>query len=56
MYYIKTIERYYVSCKKNIVNENSGVRITKQNRLMLLYICALCSDKNSELIKNQKLH
>ena len=29
------MERYCVSFKKNKVNENSGVRKTEQNRLML---------------------
>ena len=29
--YIKTMETYCVSCKKNIAKENSSVRKTKQN-------------------------
>ena len=37
------MERYCVSCKKNTANENSNVRKTKQNKLML---CAICSKKN----------
>ena len=32
----KTMETYCVSCKKYTANENSSVRKTKQNRLMLL--------------------
>ena len=30
------METYYISCKKNTSNKNSNVRITKENRLMLL--------------------
>ena len=32
------METYCVSCKKNTAKENSSVRITKQNRLLLLSI------------------
>ena len=32
---IKTLETYCVSCKKYTENENSNIRKTKQNRLML---------------------
>ena len=35
-------------------NENLNVRKTKQNRLMLLSNCAICS-KKSTFIKNQEL-
>ena len=49
------METYCVSCKKNIANENSSFRKTKQNRLMLLSNCALCG-KKSAFIKNQELH
>ena len=30
------MEAYFVSCKKNTANENSSVRKTKENRIMLL--------------------
>ena len=43
--YIETMENYCVSCKKNTANENSSVRKTKQNRLMLLSNCAVCGKK-----------
>ena len=33
---IKTMEMYFVSCKKNTANKNSSVRKTKQIRLVLL--------------------
>ena len=36
IYYIKTMETYCVSYKKNTANKNSSVRKTKENRLMLL--------------------
>ena len=53
--YIETMENYCVSCKKNTANENSSVRKTKQNRLMLLSNCAVCGKKKSTFIKNKKL-
>ena len=40
------MKAYCVSCKKNTINENSSVRKTKQNRLMLLSNCAV---KNEEI-------
>ena len=40
------METYCVSCKKNTANENSSVRKTKPNRLILLSNCATCSKKN----------
>ena len=39
------MEIYCVSCKKNTANENSSVRETNQNRLMLLSNCAVCGKK-----------
>ena len=39
------MENYCVSCKKNTENENSSVRKTKQNRLILLSHCAVCGNK-----------
>ena len=35
-------ETYCVSCKKYTTNEDTGIRKTKQNRLMLLSNCAIC--------------
>ena len=35
-----------VSCKKYTEIENSNVRRTKQNKLMLLSNCAVCDKKN----------
>ena len=45
MHYIKTMETYCVSCKKSTANDNSSVRKTKQNTLMLLSNCAVSSKK-----------
>ena len=45
MHFIKTMENCCVSCKKCIANENSSVKKTKQNRLMLLSNCAICVKK-----------
>ena len=39
------------SCKKNLANENSSVRKTKQDRLMLLSNCAVYGKKKSTLLK-----
>ena len=50
------METYCVSCNKNTANENSSVRKTKQNRLMLLSNCAVCSKNKLTFIKNQELH
>ena len=51
--YIKTVEIYCVSCKK-IVKKNSRVRRTKQNRLMPVSNCAVCSKKKSSSLKIKK--
>ena len=50
------MEVYCVSCKKYTENENSNVRKTKQNRLMLLSNCAVCRKKKSTFIKNKELN
>ena len=47
------METYCVSYKKNSENENSRVRKTKQNRLMLLSNYAVCGKKKLTFIKNQ---
>ena len=53
---IYQMEPYCVGCKKNTVNENSSVRKTKQNRLMLLLNCPVCGKgKSLKFIKNQQL-
>ena len=51
-HYLKTIETYRVSYKKNIGNENLNIKKTKQSRLMLLSNCAVCRKENLVLIKN----
>ena len=53
-YTIKTMETYFVSCKKNAANKNSSFRRTRQNRLMLASNCAICGKKKSRFIKNQE--
>ena len=50
------METYCVSCKKCTENENSNVRKTRQNRLMLLSNCAVCGKKKSTFTKNKELH
>ena len=54
IYYMKTMETYCVSCKKNTMNKSSSVRRTEQNRLMLLSNCAFCTKKKSRFFKNQE--
>ena len=48
------MKTYCVSCKRNTVNEKSGVRKTKQNRLMPLPNFAVCGMKKSTFIKNEE--
>ena len=47
------METYCVSCKKNTADENSSVKKTKQNRLMLLSNCTVCCKKKLTFVKNQ---
>ena len=54
--YKVTMETYCVSSKKYTGNENSNVRKTKQNRLMLLSNYSICGKKKSISIKNKELH
>ena len=50
------METCCVSCKKNVENENSSVRKTKQNRLMILSNCGVCGKKKNQLsLKVKKL-
>ena len=50
------METYCVGCKKNTANENSNIRKTKQNRLMLLSNFAICGKKKWTFIRNKELH
>ena len=50
------METYCVSCTKCTASENSDVRKTKQNRLMFLSNCAVCSKKKLTFTKNKELH
>ena len=51
------MESYRVTCKKYTANENSSVRKTKQNRLMLsnIKLCCLWQEKIFLLLKIKKL-
>ena len=55
IYYIKTMEMYCVSCKKNAVNGNSNTRKIKQNRLIILSNYAICGKKKLKILKTQKI-
>ena len=46
----------FTSCKKNTANENSSVRKTRQNRLMILSNYAVVAWKNLTFIKNKEVH
>ena len=48
------METYLVSCKKNIMNNKSSIRGTKQNKLMLVANCAVCGKINRGLLKIKK--
>ena len=55
MYYIKTLENYYVICKKSTAKTNSSVWKTKQSRSTLVSSCSVCDKKKSKFIKNQEV-
>ena len=50
------METYCVSWKKYIANENSSVRKTKENRLMLSPNCTICGKNKSIFGKNKELY
>ena len=53
MCYIKMMETYYVSCKKNTAGKISSVRKIKKNRLIIFVSnFAFCGKKNINVIKN----
>ena len=45
---------YCLSCKKDTENINPKIVRTKNNRLMMLSKCAICNNKNLDLLKNKK--
>ena len=45
------MEKYCISCEKNNANKSSSVKSAKQNKLMPLSNCAVCSEKKSRFIK-----
>ena len=49
------METYCVSCKIFTANEDSSVKKTKQNILMLLSNCAVCRKKKQISLKIKKL-
>ena len=48
------MKAYRVSCKKYTANENSSLKKTKKNRLMLLSNCAVSGKGKSSFIKNNE--
>ena len=53
IYYIKTMETFFVSCKKDTENKDSSSKKIKQNRIMILlnYV-----KKKKIYIKNQNFN
>ena len=47
---------YCVSCERNTGTKKYSNKKTKENRLLLLSICADCGKKESRFIKNQELY
>ena len=47
------METYHVRCKKETANENSSVRKTKQNRLMIVSYCSVRDKKKPMSLKNK---
>ena len=45
---------YSLKCKKNTENINPKVLKTKNGRSMLLSKCAICGNKNQDLLKSKK--
>ena len=53
---LKTMETFSVSCNKSTGNANSTFKRTKQNRLLCISNCFVCSKKKSKFIKRQEDH
>ena len=45
---------YGLKCKRNTKNIDAKMKKTKNDRLMLLSKCAVCSSKKSKLMKEQE--
>ena len=45
---------YCLKCRKNIESKNPKIVRTKNGRIMLSSICAMCSSKKSKFIKKQE--
>ena len=50
------MEKYCICCKRNTAIENSSVKKTKENKLMVLSNYVICGKKELIFIKNQELH
>ena len=48
------MKSYYLKCRKDTKNINPKVSKTSNSRTMVLSNCAICGDKKSRFIKNQK--
>ena len=47
-------ETYCLACRKHTKNINPKIVRNKQNRLMIQSNCAVCNNKKSRFIKEQK--
>ena len=54
IYYIKIVDTYCVSCKKNTANENSSDKRTRKKRSMFLSNCGVCDKKKQGSFKIKK--
>ena len=45
---------YCLKCRKNTESKNPKVVRTKNGRIMLLSICAVCNSKKSKFLKEQE--
>ena len=45
---------YCLKCRKNTENENPEISKIKNEEIMLIYRCAMCSSKKSKLMKKRE--
>ena len=55
IHHTKTSEIYSVGFEKYTANEDSSIKETKQNRLMILSSFAVCGKKKSTFVKNKEI-
>ena len=48
------MKSYCLKCRKDTENINPKISKTSNNRIMVLSKCAICGDKNQDLLKIKK--